>query len=767
MRGAEFIHVWAPGIREGAGGIQAFSRVYVQALCEAYPWARVRVFVKNDEPKPDDPLHRLGVVFHSMAPYPMWARTLMLVIFGLGMGLWERPACVVTTHLHFLPALCWLKWLRRVPIMSVLHGIEAWGLRGGARMRALKAADHLLAVSRHTRTQVISYGIDPGKVSVVPNTFDEDRFVPGPKPAHLLRRYGLRPEQRVLLTVSRLACAERYKGHRQVLEALEGVKKNHPDLRYLIVGSGDDLQEVRNEAHARGLNEMVIFAGHVNGDELPDHYRLCDVFVMPSSKEGFGIVFLEAMACGKPVVAGNVDGSVDALDDGRLGRLVDPYDTAEIAVAIEEMLQHRPLNALWHDPAALRRAVVAQFSYSRVGPLLAEDLLALLGRKGSHAQGRGIGMRSKEAIQKPHVVVLTQLTSPYQVEFFNALAASQSCHLTVVYLTSRDRKRHWATPLITHPHWILSETPQLRGDARWALLCADLAVFNYYTDWFALSVIRERARTGRPWVFWGERPGFLQTGLLGEVARRFLLNPLHRQPVPIWGVGHFGMEGYQREFGRHHSYENIPYFSNLERFFAIPRAEDARRVFFYSGAMSYRKGTDLLAVAFARVAARHPHAHLVLLGRGDMEQQMRNTLQPWAGQVTWLGFKPWKDLPECYAQGTVFCFPSRYDGWGLALVEAMAAGMPAIGTSRTGSAVEFLTDKERGWLVEAGSAHALEEAMENALSLSRHRFAHMQRAARKAVVAEHLPQGVQRFTAAASRALAQWRRETPADAATV
>jgi glycosyltransferase involved in cell wall biosynthesis len=751
------IHIWVPGIREGVGGIQAFSRVYVQAIREAYPWARVRVFVKNDQPEPDDPLVRAGVLFYSVAHQPLWLRTLALVGCGLSYGLLERPACAVTTHLHFLPALRFLRWLRGVPIMSVLHGIEAWNLRPGPRVWAMRAADHLLAVSRFTRQNVIdAYGMVPERVSVVPNTFDTERFTPGPKPEHLLRRHGLTPDQPVLLTVSRLALSERYKGHRQVLAALDIVRREFPQVRHLIVGTGDDLPRLRDVVAARGLQEQVILAGHVPGEDLPDYYRLCDVFVMPSSKEGFGIVFLEAMATGKPVIAGNRDGSVDALDDGRLGLLVDPYNVGDIAAAICRALRKEPAEALWNDPDAMREAVAAQFGYPRVSRLLAEDLAPLLGREGRRV-APPISFDKDRQDTVPHILVVTQLTSPYQVEFFNELSATCSgCHLEVIYLTSQDRARQWSTPGITHNHLILSDAPNLRKDALQAVRQADLVVFNYYTDRFSLQAIHERARLGRPWVFWGERPGFHQTGLIGTLARWFMLRPLHQQAVPIWGVGRFGLEGYRKEFGHSRSYQNIPYFSNLKRFMAIKRPANAPRVFFYSGAFSHRKGGDLLAAAFVRVATRHPDARLVLLGTGPLEQPMRHVLQPCASQVAWLGFQPWEDLPDCYAQGSVFCFPSRYDGWGLAMVEALAAGMPAIGTSRTGAAVEFLADGRAGWLLSHPTAHSLAEAMEQALTLPEEEFNRMQQAARGAVSGESLESGVQRFEKAASEAIALW-----------
>lgn len=761
-RVSDSIHIWVPGIREGSGGIQAFSRVYVQAICEAYPWADIHVFVKNDEPAVDDPLRRMGVRFHSMIGYPAVLRTLILVVTGLVMGLWQKPRCAVATHLHFLPALRMLHWLRGIKVMVVLHGIEAWNQHNGLRVRAMRAADHLMAVSHHTRQAAIdSYGIDSAKISVVPNTFDTGRFTLGPKPAHLLQRYGLKADQPVLLTVSRLALSERYKGHRQVLIALETIRQQYPDVRYLIVGTGDDLPSLQEIVVASGLQDSVILAGHVPGEELPDHYRLCDAFVMPSSKEGFGIVFLEAMACGKPVVAGNLDGSVDALDEGRLGLLVDPYNPAEIAKAVCQVLSRQPEKALWHHPAELRAAVVEQFGYPRVSRLMAEDLAPLLGMEASPV-GQGRRQSAEGSLPSvPRIVVLTQLTSPYQVEFFNALSADLGSHLEVIYLTSRDSRRQWKKLNIAHNHLILSESPHMRGNAMAAVRCADLVVFNYYMDWFTLNAIRQRASLRRPWVFWGERPGFLQTGIIGMIARRFLLRPLHQHVAPIWAVGRFGVEGYQREFGRRRSYQNIPYFSNLKSFRRIDRLPAEERVFFYSGSLTQRKGVDLLARAFAKVAAQHPKARLVIVGAGELEHEMRNLLSRCADRVTWLGFQPWEQLPDCYARGSIFCLPSRYDGWGLALVEALAAGMPAIGTDRSGAALEFLHEGKAGWLIEAGDESALAEAMERALTLPEAEFGAMQKAAREAVAYNGLQEGVRRFMEASRDVLAHWGAGVP------
>ena len=350
------IHIWVPGIRDDTGGIQAFSRFFVRALREGFPERPIRVFIKNEQLDATDPLRSIGIVTHSLASVPGHLGSVMMASLGIWQGLRERPVCTLSTHLHFFTAMKALRTVSGIPYGGVLHGIEAWKIRSAARIDALRAADCLMAVSSFTRDRVVSeYGVNPALTSIVPNTFDMERFKPGPKPAHLLERYGLRPDQPIILTVSRLALSERYKGHWQVLIALQTIRKFIPDIQYVIVGTGDELHHLSVAVHSMGLTQNVTFAGFVPNHELADHYRLCDVFVMPSTKEGFGIVFLEAAACGKPVIGGRLDGTVDALDHGKLGILVDPHSPAEIADAVLSAVRKTHPNSLLFNPNCAMR----------------------------------------------------------------------------------------------------------------------------------------------------------------------------------------------------------------------------------------------------------------------------------------------------------------------------------------------------------------------------------------------------------------------------
>jgi phosphatidyl-myo-inositol dimannoside synthase len=199
-------------------------------------------------------------------------------------------------------------------------------------------------VSRYTRRRLLEWaGIEPARLKILPPTVDP-RFQPGPKPGWLIERHAA-GGKKVLMTVSRLAACEQQKGQDRVIRALPGVLLKHPETIYLIVGDGDDRPRLQALATEFGVAEGVQFVGQVASEELPDYFRLADVFVMPSTWEGFGIAFLEAMASGIPVIGGNKDGSLDPLGDGMFGTSIDPENGDELASAICSVLSTAPANA--------------------------------------------------------------------------------------------------------------------------------------------------------------------------------------------------------------------------------------------------------------------------------------------------------------------------------------------------------------------------------------------------------------------------------------
>ena len=314
-----------------------------------------RVLIKND--LPDDITDNRAL--HNFNAYGNWPLQLRSARFALGClrHAWrERPGLIVSTHLNFGPvsedrptkfrnALC----------LSGARQLTLGRLTNVSRIRALRKADLALAVSRYTRDRLIQeVGLDANRVKILPNTYDPDRFAIAPKPPQLLQKYGLQPQTPVILTVGRLAETEGYKGYDQIIKAIPEIRRAVPDARYLLVGKGSDRPRIEKLIAEVGVQEAVILAGFVPDDELAEYYNLCDIFAMPSQGEGFGIVYLEALACGKPVLAGNKDGSRDAVAEGELGLLVDPEDTAEIASEIIRVLRREHSHPILFNPEILR-----------------------------------------------------------------------------------------------------------------------------------------------------------------------------------------------------------------------------------------------------------------------------------------------------------------------------------------------------------------------------------------------------------------------------
>lgn len=233
------------------------------------------------------------------------------------------------------------KWMKpSLKLVLVTHGIEVWSELTGWKKKLLKRVDRFIAVSHFTANQLIQqHGIATDRVSILHNTFDPFYEFPQTfiKSAELRGRYKIERDDTVVFTLCRLASSERYKGYDRVIKAL--AKWNHP-FKYIIGGKYDEGEKSRLLKLISELNleDKVYLSGFIKDEEVAAHFQLADLFVMPSTGEGFGIVYIESMANGTPVVAGNADGSVDALDNGKLGVLVNPLDTVAIRKGIEQAI---------------------------------------------------------------------------------------------------------------------------------------------------------------------------------------------------------------------------------------------------------------------------------------------------------------------------------------------------------------------------------------------------------------------------------------------
>jgi phosphatidylinositol alpha-1,6-mannosyltransferase len=236
-----------------------------------------------------------------------------------------KPDLVICGHINLLPVAF------DKPLL-VVHGIEAWK----RRRTSLSQCRGIVSVSALTRDRLVGWSHYAGPTFVLPNAVHLEDYGVRAKRPDLVARYHLEGK-RVLLTVGRLDAAERSKGFDEVLEVLPELPD---DVVYVIAGGGNDAPRLQLRAKELGVATRVVFTGLFADEEKSDLYNLADAYVMPSRGEGFGFVFLEAMACGVPAIGSKLDGGREALLDGKLGLLVDPTNPAEIRAAILETLAH-------------------------------------------------------------------------------------------------------------------------------------------------------------------------------------------------------------------------------------------------------------------------------------------------------------------------------------------------------------------------------------------------------------------------------------------
>jgi len=318
----------------GLGGIAKFNRDFL-ASCAAHPQYQEIVALPR---LVSEPISTLPQKLHNIHDAANGKLKYVLAIFSMLFSS-RRFDVVICGHINLLP-LAWLaSRIFRAPLLLIIHGIEAWEPTSRRLVNKLVGKiDCLISVSTTTRDRFFSWAPVSQKPSyILPNAVDLDRFQPRVKKQELLDRHQLQGKK-VIMTLGRLDSRERYKGIDEVLEVLPQLLETMPNLVYLIVGSGGDVPRLKEKVISLALSGKVIFAGPIPESEKVDYYNLADAFVMPGRGEGFGIVYLEAMACGVPVMASVLDGSKEALLQGKLGVLVDPASPASVEQGLRKVL---------------------------------------------------------------------------------------------------------------------------------------------------------------------------------------------------------------------------------------------------------------------------------------------------------------------------------------------------------------------------------------------------------------------------------------------
>jgi phosphatidyl-myo-inositol dimannoside synthase len=325
------------------GGIEKVCRVAGKALYEMCLTGPVQTSILSMHDESEDAFD--NIYFPSEIFKGYGARKINFIQAAVKKG--RQADVVILSHINLL-LVGWLikKTSPKTRLMLFAHGIEIWGTQHNYRKKMLKSCDAFLCVSNYTKKNIEDNSAIPSAKCLVLNNCI-DPYLPLPQAAKkdtaLLHKYGYTANDTILFTLTRLSSKDRYKGYDKVFEALALLKDRFPTLRYLLGGGFDEIEKAYVDALVKKLQltNVVTIAGYLPEEELATYFALADVYVMPSKKEGFGIVFIEAMYYGLPVIAGNADGSVDALLNGELGLLVNPESVEEIKEALEKMMTNK------------------------------------------------------------------------------------------------------------------------------------------------------------------------------------------------------------------------------------------------------------------------------------------------------------------------------------------------------------------------------------------------------------------------------------------
>ena len=314
------------------------------------------------------------------------------------------------------------------------------------------------------------------------------------------------------------------------------------------------------------------------------------------------------------------------------------------------------------------------------------------------------------------VSIFSVVPSPYQRDLFYALSSYPEVDLNVYYLEGSYPDNPWPEKTLHSYEQVLPGRCMIWGTSRFhwnwylpRLKNADVVVFNGYQNSIAQLVLHTQAKA-IPCLFWGEKMVASETGIKGKLQR--ILAKGLEQCQAIVAIGSQAEQDYKRRFPDKPIF-NIPYYCDLSRFSLNPTREPHSPVtILFCGQMIQRKGVDLLLQAFEQVIQSGLQARLLLVGReADLPQMMQKLALEVRQHIEYAGFQAPDDLPQFFQQSDIFVLPSRYDGWGVVVNQALGAGLPIICSDTVGAAHDLIDPGINGYVIPSGDVDALTRAL--------------------------------------------------------
>ncbi|HOW46395.1 MAG TPA: glycosyltransferase family 4 protein [Rubrivivax sp.] len=647
--------------------------------------------------------------------------------------------------------------LRGCKVMIYAHGEELTGWGRGRKFQAmcfaLRHADHVLANSDFTRDTLVSLiGVRPERIVMTYPTVDAERFRPGLAFDDLRASIGLRPGQPLVLSVGRL---QRRKGFDQVVRALPGLVRRGLDVHYAIVGIGDDHDYLEGLAREHGVAGRLHLLGHVDPADLPRWYNACSLFAMPNrdiegDTEGFGLVFMEANACARPVISGRAGGTGSAVEDGLNGLRVDGEDVLAVEDAIARLLSNPDEARRMGD--AGRQRTASRFTSDQRAALIrrvidggAEGESALpdpsVGRAGEpSAAGPRVSPPARRGLR------ILMYAAYLQPEYSGAA-------LQALTLAAELRRRGHHVSFVTN---------------RWPGLCDTAVVDGFPVRRLEPGRLRKH-REFRLWYYlarhvWAHRAdidiihshgAYYTHAFVGPLARALGLRSLVKASLahddledlsrPVIGAIHRAMlrwvdacvgtsadlvgefrAGGLKAVRIHH----VPNGVDTERFRAVPADQqpalrralglpEARSIVLYVGVLDRRKNILWLAEQWIEHGAFGTGALLLAVGpqgRDDADGNLRARLVELARahpeRFALHDFRA--DVESYYRCADVLVLPSSREGLPNVVLEAMACSLPCVAARASGSR-ELIVDGETGFTYAPGDVDALGNALQRCL----------------------------------------------------
>ena len=717
----------------GFGGISKFNRDFIKAL-SAYPNCSEVVVIPRVMPQGLETLpHNVRYVTAGLGGKWQYVQTVLKTVF--------RDAnfqLLICGHIHLLPLACVIQklFLRRSPLALTIFGIEAWKPVEKKFIKwAAGKVNILISISETTKKRFLNWAPAPPVSFILPCAVALNLFRPGEKNSRLCDAFGLQNKE-VIMTLGRIDFAGRSKGFEEVLEAIPALKQANPDLVYLVVGEGEGRQRLYERAINLGIENDVVFTGYVKEEDKADYYRLADTYVMPSRGEGFGIVLLEAMACGIPVVGSRADGSREALRDGLLGLLVDPTNSNEIKEAVLQSLR---------SPKVVPKAL-EYFSFENFQRRTHEMLDKYFYDRAAKTENR-----------KYRLAVLNSHPIQYFAPFYREIAKTKDIDVTVLYCSRQglDKKFRdegfgqeivWDTPLLDgYKHLFLTNLGGDRGVAGFfsivnlgiirqlwigqfdAILVHGHALMTYvlaiiFAKLFGVKVLirtdtnqaSEKRKKG--WktlfkkrllsLFYSRCDGFLY---VGERNREFY-ESLNLPRERLFFVP-FAVDNNFFSSGSAQASRTLKAIKGK-----MSKSEELPVILFASKFIARKRAMDLLR-AYKLICERGTKAELLMVGNGPEADSLKTfAAQNHLSGVQFLGFQNQSALPDFYAAADVFVLPAENEPWGLVVNEAMCAGVPVIATSEVGAAADLIQRGSTGFIYEKGDIDSLASHLEIVLN---------------------------------------------------